>query len=154
MYIFDKNVFVSLGQFYRRRFPTVWSTVDKLCASGKLRSVREVRREIEVNCPIRYVGEWVSQHHEIFMIPTQTEQMMVRQMFESQEYRDLVKRQNIIRGLPVADPFIIAAGKFYNACVITQESDRGGARIPYLCRKMDVTCHDLEYFFEQENISY
>ena len=60
MYIFDKNVFISLGQYYPSRFPTIWDKIEKLTDTGALRSVKEVRREIEFNCPIAQISEWVS----------------------------------------------------------------------------------------------
>lgn len=154
MYIFDKNVFLSLGHYYPRRFPTIWRRIDELASNGTLRSVREVRREIEANCPFEYIAEWVHDHHEIFMIPTDVELGIVRDVFQIEQYRGLVRRQNIIKGLPVADPFIVAAGKFYAACVVTQESMRTGARIPHLCQDMEIQCINLEGFLEQEELMY
>jgi len=154
MYIFDKNVFLALGHYYPKRFPTIWKRVNELADSGTLRSVREVRREIETNCPFEHIAEWVSEHHDIFMIPTEAELIIIREIFQKEQYRGLVRRQNIIRGLPVADPFIVAAGKFFGACVITQESMKSGARIPHLCNEMDIRCKNLEGFLEQEELMY
>lgn len=155
MYVFDKNVFISLGHYYAGRFPTIWGRVNDLANDGTLCSVREVRREIETNCPFPYIAEWVQDHRHIFMMPTETELMIVREIFRSEQYRGLVRRQNIIRGLPVADPFIVAAGKFYEALVVTQESLlSGGARIPTLCQELEVRCTDLEGFLEEEDLQY
>jgi len=154
MYIFDNNVFVSLGHYYPKRFPTIWGKIDELVGNGTLRSVREVRKEIENNCPFEHISEWVQDNRHIFMTPTETELMIVKDIFKNPVYRDLVRRQNIIRGLPVADPFIIAAGKFYKACIVTQESLKSGARIPYLCSEMHIECTDLEGFLEQEELMY
>ncbi len=155
MYIFDKNVFISLGHYYPGRFPTIWGRVNELVDNGNLRSVREVRIEIETNCPFKYIAQWVQVHSHIFMIPTEAELMIVRDIFRSEQYRGLVKRQNIIRGLPVADPFIAAAGKFYGALVVTQESFvSGAARIPTLCQELEVRWTDLEGFLEEEELMY
>jgi hypothetical protein len=155
MYIFDKNVFISLGHYYPGRFPTIWGRIGELVDNGKLRSVREVRREIETNCPFKYIAQWVQDHSYIFMMPTEAELMIVRDIFRSEQYRGLVRRQNIIRGLPVADPFIVAAGKFYEALVVTQELLlSGAARIPTLCQKLEVRCTDLEGFLEEEGLMY
>ena len=123
--------------------------------NGDLRSVREVKKEIETNCPFKNIAQWVQDHSYIFMIPTEAELMIVRDIFRSEQYRGLVRRQNIIRGLPVADPFIVAAGKFYEALVVTQESLlSGAARIPTLCRELRVRCTDLEGFLEEEELMY
>ena len=154
MYIFDTSVFWDLGHYYPKRFPTIWGRIGDLAGNGTLRSVREVRKEIETNCPFEHISEWVLGHHDIFMIPTEVELMIVRDIFQNEQYRGLVRRQNIIRGLPVADPFIVAAGKFYTACVVTQESIRSGARIPNLCKEMDIRCKNLEDFLEQEELIY
>lgn len=151
MYVFDTNVFISLGNYYPSRFPTIWGRINDLVDDGTLWSVREVRREIETNCPFPYIAQWVQGHRHIFMIPTETELIIVRDVFRSEQYRGLVRRQNIIRGLPVADPFIVAAGKFYEALVVTQESLlTGAARIPTLCQELEVRCTDLEGFLEEE----
>jgi len=89
------------------------------------------------------------------MIPTEAELKIVRDIFMIEQFRGLVKRQNIIKGLPVADPFIVAAGKFYEAIVITQESLlSGAARIPTVCQKLEVRCKDLEGFLEEEELMY
>lgn len=155
MYIFDKNVFLSLGHYYPGRFPTIWGRINELVQNGELRSVREVRREIETNCPFKYIEKWVQGHGDIFMTPTEAELMIVRDIFRIEQYRGLVRRQNIIRGLPVADPFIVAAGKFYEAQVVTQESLlSGAARIPTLCKELGVKCTDLEGFLEEEELMY
>jgi hypothetical protein len=154
MYIFDKNVFIALGHYYPKRFPTIWGRINELVGNGTLRSVREVRREIEINCPFKHISEWVKNNGDIFMTPTEAELTIVRDIFKNAGYRGLVRKQNIIKGLPVADPFIVAAGKFYEACVVTQESLKSGARIPYVCSEMDIQCKDLEGFLEQEELMY
>ena len=155
MYIFDKNVFISLGHYYPSRFPTIWAKIEELTNNGSLCSVREVKREIETNCPFKYIGEWTQQHKSIFITPTEAELIIVKEILKSEQYRGLIKKQNILRGLPVADPFIVAAGKFYNAIVVTQESNiSGGARIPTLCDKLDVVCINLEGFLEKEQLKY
>jgi hypothetical protein len=155
MYLFDKNVFITLGHYYPSRFPTIWGKIDDLSNDGTLRSVREVKNEIETNCPFTHISEWVKGHHGIFMIPNDAEMGIVADIFQKEQYRGLVKRSNIIKGLPVADPFIVAAGKFYGAYVVTQESLKlGGARIPTLCQELDVKCIDLEKFLEYEGLRY
>lgn len=155
MYLFDKNVFVTLGNYYPNRFPTIWGRIDALAEKGTLCSVREVQREIETNCPYEFIAEWVKQHHSIFLIPSDAELIVVTDIFKKEQYRGLVKKTNIIKGLPVADPFIVAAGVVYGACVVTQESlKQGGARIPTLCQELQVRCTDLEGFLENENLLY
>jgi hypothetical protein len=155
MYIFDTNVFLSLGFFYPRRFPTIWGRINDLADGCNLRSVREVRKELEGNCPSEYISEWVNQHRDLFLVPNEDEQIVVAEIFRKEQYRGLVRRSNMLKGLPVADPFVVAAGRVHNGIVVTQESMRpGGARIPTVCNEIGVQCINLERFLEAENLQY
>ena len=78
---------------------------------------------------------------------------VVSQIFQRREYLGLVRRSQIIRGLPVADPFIIAAAKLNKGIVVTQESEKSsGARIPTVCKDFKVTCINIENFLEREDL--
>jgi Domain of unknown function (DUF4411) len=156
MYIFDTNVFMAMGHFFPSRFPTIWAKMDELVQNKALRSVREVRREIEINCPFDYIEAWVKKHHSIFLPPTDEEAQIVAEIFKKEQYRGLVRRQKMLKGLPVADPFIIAAAKANKeGCVVTQESLKpGGARIPTVCDDLKIDCIDLEKFLEQQELKY
>ena len=155
MYVIDTNVFISLGLYYPKRFPTIWERVNNLADSGSLVSVREVRRELETNCASEHLLNWVEQHRHIFHIPTNEECQIVSEIFKKNQYLGFVKRNNILKGMPVADPFIIAAAKAKGFCVVTQESNKSkGARIPTACIDLDVECIDLEGFLEKEKLEY
>jgi hypothetical protein len=117
--------------------------------------VREVRREIEKNCPSKFIAEWVKRHRHLFLPPDEEEAKFVTQILEKPQYRGFLKRQNILKGLPVADPFVIAAAKVHRGCVVTQESLRpSGARIPTACQEFGIECINLERFFEKEGVLY
>lgn len=155
MYVIDTNVFISLGLYYPKRFPTIWKRVDNLADSGVLVSVREVRRESENNCSSEHVLNWVEKNRHIFHIPTNEECQIVSEIFLKNQYLGFVKRNNILKGMPVADPFIIAAAKAKSFCVVTQESNKSkGARIPTACVDFGVDCIDLEGFLEREKLEY
>ena len=154
-YIFDTNALRSLGFYYPNRFPTIWEKINELADISLLRSVKEVQREIESNCPSGHVLEWVKTHHHIFLRLTEEEQKIISEIFRIEQFRGLVRRSNIIKGYPVADPFIVAAAKVHFAYVITQESLKlGGARIPTLCKELEIDCRDLEGFLELEDLRY
>jgi Domain of unknown function (DUF4411) len=155
MYIFDTNVFWAIGNFYPSRFPTIWAKIDELAENGVLMSVKEVRREIERNCPSDCIVEWVKNHHKLFPPPNEEESKVVAEIFKKEQYRNLVRREKMLKGIPVADPFIIAAAKVHKGCVVTQESPKpGGARIPTVCADLKVECIDLEKFLEREQLKY
>lgn len=155
MYVFDTNVFIALGHYYPSRFPTIWAKLDELVRSAKLRSVKEVSRELEINSHFEHIYQWVRDNSHIFRGATKEEGRIVAQIFQKEQYRGLVKRQNLLKGLPVADPFVVAAAKFHNGIVVTQESLKvGGARIPTVCMELGIECIDLEKLLEYENLKY
>lgn len=155
MYIFDTNVFITLGNYYPSRFPTIWGKIDKLVENNKLWSVKEVRRELETNCSVEHIAQWVSLNKDIFLPPNNEESKMVATLFQKQQYRNFIKNTNLLKGLPVADPFVIAAGKIRDGIVVTQESLKaGGARIPTACKELNIECIDLEKFLEYEELKY
>lgn len=155
MYIVDTNVFYALGLYYRSRFPKMWAVLEDLVAKGQLASVKEVRRELESNCPYKHISEWVASHKDVFAPPNEQEEEVVAQLMKKPQYRQFVKKNNIVRGLPVADPFVIAAGRVKGATVVTMESqESGGARIPAACRELGVECIDLEEMLTRENVQY
>lgn len=155
LFVVDTNIFYALGVFYPSRFPKIWDNIDGLCRKSGFQSVREVRRELERNCPYDFIGTWVGAHKNIFRAPTEAEQRIVAEIFQEEKYRGLVRVQNILKGLPVADPFVVAAGKARNATVVTMENQRvTGARIPAVCRDLGVECIGLEEFFERQDVKY
>lgn len=155
MYVFDTNVFISLGLYYPKRFPTIWERVEILADSNQLISVKEVKRELETNCADDHILEWVNQHRHIFKTPTNGECAIVSEIFKKNQYLGFVKKRNIINGMPVADPFIIASAKANGFYVVTQESKKSkGARIPTACIDFGVDCIDLEGFLEKEDLEF
>jgi hypothetical protein len=155
MYVFDTNVFITLGLYYPSRFPTIWERLNKLAQNGKLRSVREVRNELELGNASSHISEWIKANRNIFKIPTEEEQRIVRDILGDNRFCGLVKRENILKGLPVADPFIIAAAKMHKGIVVTQENYRpNAARIPTVCDVLNIKCINLEKFLEIEKLKY
>lgn len=155
VYVLDTNVFISLGLYYPKRFPTIWERVNSLADEGGIVSVREVRKELETQCSSEHILEWIEDYRHIFQIPNNTECEIVASIFKKTQYQGFVKKNNILKGLPVADPFIIAAAKARNFFVVTQESNKSkGARIPTACKDFGVNCIDLENLLERENLKY
>lgn len=155
MYVVDTNIFHALGNFYPKRFPSIWERIDSLIGSDDFISVREVKKEVDQLCSVNHIIAWVEQHRDIFLIPTNDECEVVAQILALNQYQGLVKLKNIERGLPCADPFLIAAGKCRSGVVVTQESAKpGGARIPNVCVELGVDCINLEGFLEREGLQF
>jgi len=155
LYVYDTGAFFDLGHFYPSRFPTIWTHIDKLVMEGRLWSVREVRREIENNCPFPHIEEWVAKNRHIFRKPESSELEVVTEIFKVSNFLGLVRRSHILKGLPVADPFIVAAAKVHKSSVVTREIFKDkGARIPTVCKEFGVTCINVEQFMEKEKLKY
>ncbi|MGO9137215.1 MAG: PIN domain-containing protein [Syntrophales bacterium] len=155
MYVFDTSALYTLGNYYPSRFPTIWEHIDDLIQERRLWSVREVRREIENNCPFSFIESWTQKNRRIFRTPNRVEMEIVAQIFRRPNYLGLVSRNNMLKGYPVADPFIIAAAKAHKGIVVTQETFKAsGARIPTVCGEFDVACINVEQFLEKEQLKY
>jgi hypothetical protein len=156
IYVFDTNVFLTLGHYYPRRFPTIWERIDRLATAGELISVREVRNELEYVCSFEHINNWVQVHRHIFRIASALECQIVAEIFQRKQYLGLVRRKSILKGSPVADPFVIASAKSHRrGCVVTQEENRpDGARIPVVCNQLEVRWLNLEGFLEEQDLEY
>jgi hypothetical protein len=154
-YVLDTGAFYTLGHFYPSRFPTIWARINSLVLDGRLWSVREVRRELENNCPFPHIEEWLGKNLYIFNKPNAAEMEVVSQIFRVPLFQGLVRRTNILKGLPVADPFVVASAKIHNGAVVTREIFRDkGARIPTVCKQFDVECITVEQFLEKEKLKF
>jgi hypothetical protein len=127
--------------------------VERLVGDGKLWSVREVLKELDVLCRHESVIAWAHGHRSLFRRPSTEEMALVTEILAVPGFDGLVKLKSITRGTPVADPFLIAAAKVYGGCVVTMEEDRPGAKIPHVCKHFHVDCTNLRGFFKREQIN-
>ena len=111
IYIFDSNAFRVVGNYYPEAFPSFWEEFNGLVTAGNLMSVREVRLELDRLPLPEHIETWVKDHKDIFNPPTDEESEFVGKIFEVEHFRGLVGKQNILEGMPVADPFLIASAK-------------------------------------------
>ncbi|MCL4279662.1 MAG: DUF4411 family protein, partial [Ignavibacteriaceae bacterium] len=72
-YIFDNSSLMVLGNYYPKSFQTLWDDMNELVVSGKIFSVKEVRKEIEKNCRFPHIEEWVKKNRKIFRKPSSKE---------------------------------------------------------------------------------
>ena len=155
IYIFDTNSLASLKHIYPARFPTFWQDFEGLVRAGEVLSVREVYRELEVWDINPHIRIWMADHKGIFLPPTQEETDFVSEIFKVPSFRALVDQQKILRGGPVANPFLIASAKINSGCVVTEESQREKIiRIPNVCKHFGVSCCNFEGFLESNGWEY
>jgi len=151
IFIFDTGAFIVLKNYYPETFSTLWGRIDKLAENGAIVSVREVFNELHNYNDVDFIQGWAKQHKSIFAKPSNEELLIVQEILANPHYQTLISAKAILKGTPVADPFIVAAGKIKRATVVTQESLKpNAAKIPNVCQKLKVPCINLEAFMTQQ----
>jgi predicted nucleic acid-binding protein len=154
IYIFDSSALMHLfDYYYESRFPTLWKKFYQSVESGHVVSVREVRNEIDGHHnKERRINQWAKQNTELFTTPTLEEMRFVQEIFKVEHFQVIISRKNLLSGMPVADPFVIAKAKIIDGTVVTNEANKPhGAKIPNICGYFNVKCMDLEKFMEVED---
>lgn len=66
-------------------------------------------------------------------------------------FQQLVEKKKILKGGPVADPFVIAKAKVEGAILVTEEAFKeNAAKIPNVCEYFKVEYINLEDFMQRE----
>ena len=154
-YIIDSNSLIYLGKFFPSRFPSLWKHIEELTKNGRLFSVRECRQEIDSYGENDHIKQWAKAHSEIFLPASSAETQCVGQIFAVKHFGQLISENAILKGKPVADPFLIAAAKVNNSVLITEELwKENAAKIPNICKHFGIPHIKLEEFMAAENLSF
>lgn len=144
-----------MAHFFPEQFPSFWIKFDAMVEAGDVFSVREVRKELELQSVHQHLLDWARGHASFFRIPGVDETEFVSQIFAVPKFLEMVRRKNILEGRPVADPFLVAAARAYEGCVVTEEKERrGSAQLPNVCAHYKVKCVNLEGFMSAEGMQY
>lgn len=155
IYIFDANSISVFKNYYPSAFPGFWDGLNALTDDGTVRSVREVFNELQNDNNAAFLQEWEKAHREVFASPTQAELEAVVEILAIPHFQAVIGKKALMKGTPVADPFIVASARVNEAVVITEESMRpNAAKIPNICDHFDVEWHDLEWFIEQQGWAF
>jgi len=155
LYVFDTSSLREVGNMSPAFFPTFWEQFDEQVAAGAIVSVKEALKEVEGLNTKEHLEAWTKVNAGLFRVPTPEEMMFVREIFLVRKFQEMIRKQQRLQGMPVADPFLIAAAKIGNGCVVTEEKvRRNGAQIPNVCAHFDVECINFEGFLEQQGWSY
>ncbi len=126
-----------------------------MVATDKLYSIREARNELEAYNEVEHLETWIKENTKIFRTPTPDELEFVAEIFKIKHFRALIGRKALLKGTPVADPFLIAAAAMSGDVVVTQERLKpNGAKVPNVCLHFNIECVDLERFMEIEDWSF
>ncbi len=153
-YIFDTSSIRTLQNFYPDRFPSIWDYINHMVLDGRIVSVREVYNEVNRQGSVKpFIQKWVEDNKTIFKIPSPQETAFLREeFFMNQHYQQIIKRKNILKGYPAADPFIIASVKINGGIIVTEESYKeNSSSIPNICEALSLSCINLEEFMAREN---
>ena len=154
-YVFDTNCFIVIGHYYPEQFPSFWEKFNQTVESDKIISVREVRRELDINAAEDHLIKWIKLHKNIFVTPSPAVMRLVNDIFSVPHFEASLPDRMRLRSTPFADPFVIAQAKVMNYCVVTQESEKPhAARIPNICGHFDVDWTNLQGFMESEKWSF
>ena len=155
IYVFDTSAFIVLKNFYPTTFPTLWQRIDAFASDGTIISVREVFNELHNYNDEDFIQDWAKQYKAIFLKPENDELLVVQQILAIPHFQTLISNKAILKGTPVADPFVVAAGKIKDATVVTQESLKpNAAKTPNVCEHFKVHCINLETFMAQQGWTF
>ena len=154
IYVFDANSLSELNAYYPDIFKAFWTRFNALAASGEVISTREVRPEVERSGKDNIIA-WVKAHAQVFTMPTAQETTFVARIFAVPHFQALIGQKALLRGTPVADPFLIACAQARGGTVVTQEKlKKNAAKIPNVCAHFRIPCIDLEGFMRAQNWSF
>ncbi|HNX31163.1 MAG TPA: DUF4411 family protein [Holophaga sp.] len=164
IYIFDTSSIRSLQHFYPKIFKSIWDGLDALVGQENLVSTREVFNELERQAISKDVQQWVKDNKSLFSVPSSSELQFVASIFQIKHFQTLIGTQQRLKGMPVADPFVIACAKQNKGTVVTEEgwlrpSDKlvpkpNAAKIPNVCSHFKIPCIDLEEFMHQQKWAF
>lgn len=150
LYVFDTSSIIAMSYYFPERFPSFWSNLNNAVANGDIISTREVLRELDGNGN-EYIRAWVKNNKHIFLKPTSAETSFVRKIFSIAHFMNLIPKKQILKGRPVADPFVVASAKVKDGTVVTEELWKpNAAKIPNICKRFSVKCTNLEGFMAAE----
>ncbi|MGV8959809.1 MAG: PIN domain-containing protein [Stenotrophomonas sp.] len=147
IYVFDTGSFSKLKHYFPGVFATLWSGLDHMVNGGTLVSTKEVRRELQNGSPNQHVDAWIKANGQIFTTPNAEELQIVASILSVSHFQSIIGEQQRLKGMPVADPFVIAAAKARGGTVVTEEiSKPNSAKMPNVCNHFGVACTNLEGF--------
>ena len=158
IYVLDTNVFIVLTHYYPSTFQSLWARLNKYAETGVIISVREVLNELNQTNDAGFLQTWVEEHKYIFKKPTNNELLIVQRILAVPHFQEMISKKALLRGTPVADPFVIAAAKSIidingveSAAVVTQERDKpNAAKIPNVCKHVGVPYMNLNEFMTRQ----
>jgi hypothetical protein len=161
LYVIDTSSLVTMKFAYRNTvFPSLWKNVDQLIVDGRIIAPIQVLDELHRKDDKVY--RWAQDHknaNRLFRTMNEDIQKAL-EIMQNPDFKRLLKKN--IPG-EQADPYVIAVGynqkygaqqpvsSFDDVIVITEEFYQPDVvKIPYVCRKLKLTCSTLIDVVENE----
>jgi hypothetical protein len=131
-------------------FPSVWSKVEGLIASGAVHAVDEVRAELGKRDDS--AKDWANAQTDLF-VPLEAD----IQVATAEILRDHQKLMGTGKGRNGADPFVIGLAKARSGIVVTEESATNNLskpKIPDVCQAVGVRCVTLVGFIRDQGWTF
>ena len=99
--------------------------------------------------------DWCNNNKAIFATPDASETNFIPRIFAVPHFRQLIGQKQVLRGTPVADPFIIARAAALGGAVVSEESFKlGKPNIPAVCQHFGVPCMKLGDFLRAKGWTF
>jgi hypothetical protein len=149
-YVFDTGPIIELKSYYSDVFITLWENLDILFQQDILSS-SEVYRELDKrDDDAKAIGD---KYKFIFKKPELEELSYVKKILEN--HTELIKVKNILGGMPVADPFVIAQAICNRSILVTSELYKPNSHnIPNICKEYEIECINLKGLFIKEGWTF
>ena len=155
IYVFDTSAFIVLKNYYPGTFQGLWANIDSFVADGTIVSVREVFNELQNYNDADFIQDWSKANKAVFAAPSNAELLAVQRVLAIPHFRTLISGKAVLKGTPVADPFVIAAAQILGGSVVTQEALKpNAAKIPNVCLHFGVPCVDLQTFMASQGWTF
>jgi predicted nucleic acid-binding protein len=131
-------------------FQTLWAQIEDAIVAGQIRSVDEVRNEL--NRRDDDARQWADAQGDLFVpleLPIQQSAAQILNL-----HPRLVSQGG---RRSAADPFVIALAMVHNGTVVTEETARGNLtspRIPDVCGDLGVPCLNLMGYIEAQGWTF
>jgi len=152
-YIFDNNTLTGIFRHYfPDSFPGFWDLFNEAVANGNILSVREVKNEINNYSRKDELEAWAKSNPEFFHDPVVKELQFITKIYSVPMFFNSINQKKLIKGDPLADPFIVAKAYVEQGTVVTLEKFKpNSGRIPNICDHFKIPCIDLQMFLRQND---
>lgn len=141
-----------MNNYYPEAFPSFWRNLERLVGEGRVRSTREVYRELKIQSNRVHTLAWAERNKHLFSVPDAEEMQKVAEILSVPHFQSLISQKSRLKGTPVADPFVIAAAIVHQGTVVTEEQARkNAAKIPNVCTHFEIECVNLADFITRQD---